>query len=171
MSSQRVEAAEREEEVSSAKIAVKKKKTGKGKSSFRQTKLASASGEKNSLEVTKPSAFAEGIDPVIPEFNANPKKTGGGRKKAKTEPTGDADGSLKEELKEETVGSAGQSGDKKADVVVPVDVLEGKPVKKPTKPVTAAVVGKKRAKTKPVIVDDEDEIEEIVDSDDMDVRN
>lgn len=87
-----MEAQEREEDEAGAKITVKKKKASKGKSSFRQTKLASG-GEKNSLEVTKPSPFAEAIEPSIPEFNANPKKPGGaGRKRVKAEAKAESSG-------------------------------------------------------------------------------
>ena len=67
---------ELEEEVSGAKIAVKRKKT-KGKTTGRQTKLTSE-GSSSSTKLTRPSAFAETIDPAVPEFNAEPKKTSGG---------------------------------------------------------------------------------------------
>lgn len=175
-----MEAAERDEEEAGAKITVKKKKAGKGKSSFRQTKLA-AGGEKNSLEVTKPSPFAEGIDPVIPEFNANPKKTGGGGRKrpVKAESTDAADTSLKEESNQgEGEGKVGDGETKKAKVESSEDVLvavEGKKVVKPTATTTSgatgAAAGRKKTKAKCVVMlDDDDEIEINDDSDDMDVR-
>ena len=171
---------EREDEEAGAKIMVKKKKGGKGKSSFRQTKLA-AGGEKNSLEVTKPSPFAEGIDPVIPEFNANPKKAGGGgRKRAvKTESSDTADTSLKEESNQgEEEVKVGEGETKKAKVESFEDVLvavEGKKAAKPTATTTSSVTGaaavRKKTKSKCVVMlDDDDEIEINDDSDDMDVR-
>ena len=74
---QRVEAVERSEEAEGSKIAVKTTKK-KGKSSGRQTKLPTG---QNSLKHTKPSPFAEKIDPIIPAFNANPKKASAARLK------------------------------------------------------------------------------------------
>ena len=64
---------ERNEEAAGAMISIKKPKS-KGKTLGRQTKLPGAG--KNSLKQTKPSPFAETVNPVIPEFNANPKKPG-----------------------------------------------------------------------------------------------
>lgn len=171
---------EMEEEEAGAKIMVKKKKAGKGKSSFRQTKLATG-GEKNSLEVTKPSPFAEGIDPVIPEFNANPKKAGGGGRKrvVKAESSDAADTSLKEESNQgEDEAKVGEGGTKKAKVEPFEDVLvavEGNKVEKPTTTTTSSATGaaaaRKKTKTKCVVMlDDDDEIEINDDSDDMDVR-
>lgn len=89
---QRVEQQERADEAAGATITVKRKK-GKGKSTGRQTKLTSSgstSSGGNSLKVTKPSAFAEMVEPSIPEFNAQPKKTaakGLGRGRVKKETT------------------------------------------------------------------------------------
>ena len=109
---------EREEEEAGAKIIVKKKKASKGKSSFRQTKLASG-GEKNSLEVTKPSPFAEAIEPSIPEFNANPKKPGGaGRKRAKAEPKIESGG------KDEGGEEKGEEASKKPKLLKDVQILD-----------------------------------------------
>ena len=73
--------------VAGATITVKKRK-GKGKSTGRQTKLTGGSASAgNSLKVTKPSAFAEMVEPSIPEFNAQPKKTTGRGGRAKKETT------------------------------------------------------------------------------------
>lgn len=152
-----------EEEEAGAKITVKKKKgSSKGKSSFRQTKLTSG-GEKNSLEVTKPSHFAEGIEPTIPEFNANPKKPGGGRKKVKAEPVEVVDSGEMDESKEGEVET-------KKPKTEPVEVVENNEVKKEVK-----VPARKKAKVvaaKPVVVDEEEiEIDDDdEDIDDMDVR-
>ena len=78
-----MEELEREEAAAGSMIAVKKKK-GKGKSTGRQTKLTSIAGvSTNSFKVTQPSPFAEAIDPVVPEFNAQPKKASGGRGRGK----------------------------------------------------------------------------------------
>ena len=78
-----MEQLEQEEAAAGSIIAVKKKK-GKGKSTGRQTKLTSVAGvSTNSFKVTQPSPFAEAIDPVIPEFNAQPKKASGGRGRGK----------------------------------------------------------------------------------------
>ena len=77
-----MEQLEQEEAAAGSIIAVKKKK-GKGKSTGRQTKLTSIAGSTNSFKVTQPSPFAEAIDPVIPEFNAQPKKASGGRGRGK----------------------------------------------------------------------------------------
>lgn len=171
---QRVEAAELEEEAQGARITVKKKKGGKGKASVRQTKLASGA-EKNSLVVTKPSPFAEAIDPIIPEFNANPKKAGSGRKRGvKAEPAGAADTSLKDESNEGD--DMTETTAKKPKVVESLDILGvgvSKKTDKPAATVKTAVSGaaagpvKKKAKAKLIMDDDSLEIE---DSDDMDVR-
>lgn len=73
---QRVEQQQREDAEAGAMITVKRKKA-KGKSSGRQTKLTSGGAQgSNSIKITKPSPFAEAIDPSIPEFNAEPKKAG-----------------------------------------------------------------------------------------------
>ena len=78
-----MEQLEQEEAAAGSIIAVKNKK-GKGKSTGRQTKLTSTAGvSTNSFKVTQPSPFAEAIDPVIPEFNAQPKKASGGRGRGK----------------------------------------------------------------------------------------
>lgn len=91
---QQVEQREREEEAAGARISVKRRK-GKGKSSGRQTKLTSDSVESssNSLKVTKPSPFAESVEPSVPEFNAQPKtkKPPGSRGRTKKEPGAEAD--------------------------------------------------------------------------------
>ena len=64
-------------------ITVKKKK-GKGKTTGRQTKLTSCAGSSsNSLKFTRPSPFAEEIEPIVPEFNAEPKKASSSRGKGK----------------------------------------------------------------------------------------
>ncbi len=68
---QKVEATERKEMESGATISIKRSKKSKGKSGGRQTTLSASN--KNSLGVTKPSPFAEAIQPKIPEFNAEPK--------------------------------------------------------------------------------------------------
>ena len=131
------------------------------------------------MEVTKPSPFAEGIDPIIPEFNANPKKAGSGRKRAaKAEPTDAVDTSLKEESnlgEGDTKASEGEV--KKAKIEPSEDVLvtnEGKKAMKTaasaTSAATGAAAGRKKAKTKSfVALDDDDEIVIDDDSDDMDV--
>ena len=79
---QRLETVEHVEQAQGASISVKRSKKSKGKSSGRQTTLTTA-GNKNSLEVTKPSPFAEAMLPRIPEFNANPKVS---KPRAKKEP-------------------------------------------------------------------------------------
>ena len=134
---------------------------------MRQTKLTSGA-EKNSLEVTKPSPFAEGIEPIIPDFNANPKKPGGGKpgggrkRGVKAEPAEAADTSLKEE------GSTGDGEEKANEAKLePLDVLVAGGSKKPVKATTAAPA-KKKPKTKSVVQDVD--VMEIEDSDDMDVR-
>ena len=75
---------EREEAAVGSMITVKKKK-GKGKTTGRQTKLTTSTAgvSTNSFKVTQPSPFAEAIDPVVPEFNAQPKKVSGGRGRGK----------------------------------------------------------------------------------------
>ncbi len=78
---QKVEATEREEMESGATIAIKRSKKSKAKSGGRQTTLTASN--KNSLEITKPSPFAEAIQPKIPEFNADPKTS---KVRAKKEP-------------------------------------------------------------------------------------
>ena len=75
------------DEQAGATITVKKRK-GKGKSTGRQTKLTGTTSTGNSLKITKPSPFAETVEPTIPEFNAQPKKASGkgpGRPKVKKE--------------------------------------------------------------------------------------
>ena len=158
-----MEALEREEEEAGAKITVKKKKTAKGKSSFRQTKLASG-GEKNSLEVTKPSPFAEAIEPSIPEFNANPKKPGGGRKRAKAEPKEEAGVSSSKDSdgREEKEGEAAT---KKAKTE-PMEVVEGEESKVEMKSAPSV-----KSKTVKRLVDDDSEVEIFEGSDDTDVRS
>ena len=73
----------RKEEEEGAKIAIKKAVKVKGKTSGRQTKLPVTG--KNNLQHTKPSHFAEAIDPLIPEYNANPKKPTAVRTKKRKE--------------------------------------------------------------------------------------
>ena len=78
-----MEQLEQEEAAAGSMIAVKRKK-GKGKTTGRQTKLTSTGGvSTNSFNITRPSAFAEEIEPTIPEFNAQPKKASGGRGRGK----------------------------------------------------------------------------------------
>ena len=78
-----MEQLELQEEVAGAMITVKKRK-GKGKTTGRQTKLTSGAGaSSNSLKITRPSPFAEAIDPVVPDFNAEPKKGSSGRGRGK----------------------------------------------------------------------------------------
>ena len=72
---QRVEEQEKEEEAAGARITVKRKKS-KGKTTGRQTKLMGDSGSSNSLKETRPSPFAEVVDPVIPGFCAKKKAVG-----------------------------------------------------------------------------------------------
>ena len=159
-----METLEKEDEEAGAKITVKKKKTAKGKSSFRQTKLASG-GEKNSLEVTKPSPFAEAIEPSIPEFNANPKKPGGGRKRAKAEPKEEPGSSPSKESdgKEEKEGVPAATKKAKTEAAA-VEVVDGEESKMEVKPSAPAV------KRKTVVIDDS-EMEMSEDSDDDDVRS
>ncbi len=71
---------ERKEEAAGAKITVKKTSKSKGKSLGRQTKITGGA-DKNSLKHTKPSPFAETIEPQVPTYNANPKKSTSGRTK------------------------------------------------------------------------------------------
>ena len=163
-----MEALEREEEEAGARITVKKKKGGKGKSSFRQTKL-NTGGEKNSMEVTKPSPFAEAIEPNIPEFNANPKKPGAGRKRIKAEPTEKSDASPNK-------GSEG--GEKEGEVAAKkqkTELVEGEEEegKSESKPATVTVAAKKRSKTVKVkeLMDEDSEMEIWEESDDTDVSN
>ncbi len=66
-----METAEREEQASGASISIKRSKKSKGKAASRQTTLTASC--KSSIELTKPSPFAEFIDPKMPEYNANPK--------------------------------------------------------------------------------------------------
>ena len=57
-------------------ITVKKRK---GKTTGRQTKLTSCAGSSsNSVKVTRPSPYAEAIEPIIPQFNPEGKKKGSG---------------------------------------------------------------------------------------------
>ena len=81
---QRMEEQEKEEEAAGARITVKRKKS-KGKTTGRQTKLMGDSGSSNSLKETRPSPFAEVVDPVIPGFCAKKRAVGKccGRVKAK----------------------------------------------------------------------------------------
>ncbi len=159
-----MEILEKEDEEAGAKITVKKKKTAKGKSSFRQTKLASG-GEKNSLEVTKPSPFAETIEPSIPEFNANPKKPGGGRKRVKAEPKEEAGTSPSKDSdgKEEKEGGAAATKKAKTEPVA-MEVSDGEESKMEVVKTAPAV------KRKAVQIDDS-EVEISEDSADDDVSN
>ena len=93
---QRVEEKEQQDEQAEVAISVKKSsKGGKGpKGPTRQTKLVTSS--KNNLKDTKPSAFGEAIQPVVPEFNANPTKFKEKKeKKAKELPKGQTTLNLK----------------------------------------------------------------------------
>ncbi len=169
-----MEQQEREDEAAGAKIAVKKKK-GKGKSSGRQTKLTSdgAASSSNSLKITKPSAFAEPIDPRIPEFNAQPKKA-----RAKKEPG--AGKALKTEGRT-SAKSAGKSPEKKAAVksikeafgidddeaeIPPLSLMERVAAKKPSKQstlkFTKAPVPKRQKKAEKDVLelDDDDSDDE-----------
>lgn len=96
-----MEEEERAEEAAGARITVKKK--GKGKAAGRQTKLTGGSNTGNSLKETRPSPFAEVVDPVIPEFCTEKKKPAGkGRKRVKAEPKlMDDDGDLGAETSKE----------------------------------------------------------------------
>ena len=47
------------------------------------TYLSSGGVTTNSFKITQPSPFVEVIDPLIPVFNAKPKKTSGGRGRKK----------------------------------------------------------------------------------------
>lgn len=164
-----METLEREEEEAGAKITVKKKKAAKGKTSFRQTKIASG-GEKNSLEVTKPSPFAESIEPTIPEFNANPKKAGGGRKRAKAEPkeeAGGASSSKDSDGKEEK--EDGEVATKKAKTEPAIEVMDEEGERKVEEAKPAPAVAKNKAASKWKFGDDSD-VEISEDSDDDDVR-
>lgn len=99
---QRVEAVERSEEAEGSKIAIKSTKK-KGKSSGRQTKLPIG---QNSLKHTKPSPFAEKIDPIIPAFNANPKKASATR----TKKVKGAESSASSSMEPKAKGKAGKLG-------------------------------------------------------------
>ena len=82
---QRVEEEEKAEEAAGARI-TKKKKT-KGKQQGRQAKLTGgATDSGNSFKETRPSPFAEVVDPVIPEFSTEKKTAGKGRGRPKAEP-------------------------------------------------------------------------------------
>ena len=86
---QRVEEEERAEEAAGARITKKKKTKGGKAGGGRQAKLTGgvSSGASNSLTETRPSPFAEIVDPVIPEFTLERKKpTGKGRGRVKAEP-------------------------------------------------------------------------------------
>lgn len=88
-----MEEKEKEEEAAGAKIVAKKK--GKApKAGARQAKLAAAGSDLNTtFRATKPSPFAEPIEPQVPEFNAAPKRVGKARvKKPATEKTEDGGG-------------------------------------------------------------------------------
>ena len=95
-----------------------KKTKSKGKTSGRQTKLP-VSG--NSLKHTKPSPFAESIDPTVPEFNANPKKASTTRlknKKAKEEgPKVNGEGEEEETLKKGLKGAKKVKGSATAKAI------------------------------------------------------
>ena len=83
---QRVEEEERAEEAAGARI-TKKKKTNKSKQGGRQAKLTGSSTDSgNSFKETRPSPFAEVVDPVIPEFSTERKTAGKGRGRVKAEP-------------------------------------------------------------------------------------
>lgn len=79
-----MEEEEKAEEAAGARITVRKKGKGKG---GRQTKLTGGmdGGTCNSLKETRPSPFAEAVNPVIPEFCAEKKKPAG-RGRVKAEP-------------------------------------------------------------------------------------
>ena len=136
-----MEILEKEDEKAGAKITIKKKKTAKGKSSFCQTKLAYR-GEKNSLEVTKPSysPFAEAIQPSIPEFSGNRKKAGGGRKTAKAEPKEEPGSSPSKESdgKEEKEGEPAATKKAKTEAAA-MEVVDGEESKMEVKPSAPAV--------------------------------
>ena len=86
-----MEEEEKAEEAAGARITKKKKKT-KGKQG-RQAKLTGGKVDSgNSLKETRPSPFAEVVDPNIPEFCAEKKKpVGRGRGKVKADPDAAAD--------------------------------------------------------------------------------
>lgn len=83
-----MEEEEKAEEAAGARITKKKKTKGK---QGRQAKLTGGTTDSgNSLKETRPSPFAEVIDPIIPEFCAEKKKpVGRGRGKVKSEPKTD----------------------------------------------------------------------------------
>lgn len=81
-----MEEEEKAEEAAGARITVRKKGKGKG---GRQTKLTGGSDTGNSLKETRPSPFAETVNPVIPEFCAEKKKPSRGRVKAEPKSTDD----------------------------------------------------------------------------------
>lgn len=118
---------ERQEEAAGSKIAVKRAAKSKGKSSGRQTKLP-MSGQ-NNLKHTKPSPFAEAIEPNIPEFNAVPKKPSVVRQK-KQKPTGEKGtgtgekGGTPEESEESGRKSAKQQPSKKEKIATAKAIAE-----------------------------------------------
>ena len=136
---------ELEEEVSGAKIAVKRKKT-KGKTTGRQTKLTSE-GSSSSIKFTRPSAFAETIDPAVPEFNAEPKKTSGGRGRGKGKAA-----ALKSEMED------GKSPERKAAAKAVKDAFGlGDDDQKTTKQMTLTFKKAPQKKKVESDIDDEDE--------------
>ena len=111
-----MEEEERAEEAAGARITKKKKKT-KSKQGGRQAKLTSGVTDSgNSLKETRPSAFAEAVDPVIPEFTTERKTAGKGRGRVKSEPksssaTGEGSGGGKDDSKQKKLKF--ESSDKK----------------------------------------------------------
>ena len=98
---------ERKEAAAGSMIVVKKRSKAKGKTSGRQTKLTTG-GDKNSLKLTEPSAFADPIEPNLPKFNdqpKQPKKPGAPRGKKAAE---------KEAKKEEEEEKEGEAVSEKA---------------------------------------------------------
>ncbi len=175
---QRVEQREREEEAAGAKIAVKKKK-GKGKSSGRQAKLTSDGAElsSNSLKITRPSPFAETIEPTIPEFNSQPKKPSAGGRRAKKEPNASSEVKVEAGNPPKSTGKtpekvAAAKSVKEAfglddDEKPPSSLMERIAAKKPTKqstirfPKAPAAKRSKKADKEVVELDESDEEEDI----------
>lgn len=103
-----MEEEEKAEEAAGARITVRKK--GKGKGAGRQTKLTGGGDAGNSLKETRPSPFAEAVNPVIPEFCAEKKKPAGrGRVKREIK-----DDEAAKNPKQEKVSVEGQKVKKKA---------------------------------------------------------
>ena len=138
-------------------------------------KLASGA-EKNSLEVTKPSPFAEAIEPSIPEFNANPKKPGAGRKRIKVESEEEVGASSRNACEEERVEKEFSTNPKKQRAgwkrakVEPMEEVgaSSRMAREGCEEEKAGAVKKMR---KALIVMDDSDVEIYDDSDDADVSS